>query len=87
MLEPADENDKRRAASGYLHFENEDPSTWDIYFDSFEEAVDFVNERGWSFVTEDWVPSGLFESCIECRDRHGSVVGQLLMFKMNLLIE
>jgi hypothetical protein len=87
MIEPPDENDKRRAAAGYLHFEDEDPHIFDIYFDTFDEAVDFVNEYGWSFVTEDWVPRGLFEAGIECQDCHGAIVGQLLMFRMNLLIE
>ena len=84
MIEQADENDKRRAASDYLHFENEDPSTCDIYFDTFDEAVEFINERGWSFVTEDWEPSGIFEARIECKDKHGGVVGQLLMLKIKL---
>ena len=87
MLEPPDENDKRRAAANYLHFEDDDPSVCEVYFDTFDEAVDFINEKDWSFVTEDWVPFGLFESRIECQDRHGSVVGQLLMLRINLLIE
>ena len=84
MIDPPSEDDKRRAASDYLHFENENPSIWDIYFDTFDEAVDFVNEHDLSFVTEDWEPLGLFEARIECRDKHGSVVGQLMMLKIKL---
>jgi len=79
MIEPPDENDRRRAAANYLHFEDEDPAKWDIYFDTFDEAIEFVNDRGWSFVTEDWQTFGLFEKRIEVQDPHGSVVGQLLM--------
>ena len=56
----------------------------DFYFDTFEEAVDFVNMQGWSFASEDWEPFGLFEHRIECKDRHGSVVGQLLMLIIKL---
>ena len=59
-------------------------STCDVYFDSFEEAVEFINERGWSFATEDWEPFGFFEARIECKDRHGSGVGQLLMLTIKL---
>ena len=84
MIPPPNEDDKRRAAADYLHFENEDPGKWDIYFDTFEEAVDFVNMQGWSFVTEDWEPSGLFEARIECKDHHGNVVGQLLMLTIKI---
>jgi hypothetical protein len=85
MIPPPDENDKRRAAADYLHFEDEDPGKWDIYFDTLEEAIEFVNAQGWSFVTEDWEPSGLFEARIECKDRHGNVVGQLLMLTIKLI--
>ena len=85
MIEPPSEDDKRHAAANYLHFEHEDPGVWDIHFDSFEEAVEFVNDRGWGFASEDWEPSGmLFEMRIECKDRHGSVVGQLLMLTIKL---
>ena len=84
MIEPADENDKRRAKSDYLHWEHEDPSMWDVFFDSFDEAVDFINDHDLSFVTEDWEPFGLFEARIECKDRHGCVVGQLIMLKIKL---
>ena len=84
MIDPPNEDDKRHAKSDYLHFENEDVSTCDVYFDSFDEAVDFINDRGWSFVSEDWEAFGIFESRIECRDRHGSVVGQLLMLRIKL---
>ena len=84
MIEPPSDEDKRHAASDYLHFENEDPSMWDQYFDTFEEAVDFINDSNLSFVTEDWQPFGLFEKRIECKDRHGSVVGQLLMLTIKL---
>jgi hypothetical protein len=84
MIEPADENDKRRAAANYLHFEHNNPATCDIYFDTFDEAIEFVNEYGWSFVTEDWEPYSMFEARIECKDRHGSVVGQLLMLTIKL---
>jgi hypothetical protein len=84
MLEPPDENDKRRAISDYLHFEHDNTATCDVYFDSFEEAVEFINDRGWSFATEDWEPFGLFEARIECKDQHGGVVGQLLMLTIKL---
>jgi hypothetical protein len=84
VIEPADENDKRRAKSDYLHWEDEDSSKWDVYFDSLDQAIDFINERGWSFVTEDWELFGMFESRIECKDHHGSVVGQLLMLRIKL---
>jgi hypothetical protein len=84
MIEPPNEDDKRRAAANYLHFEHEDPQICDFYFDTFEEAVDFINTHDWSFATEDWEPSGLFEARIECKDHHGSVVGQLLMLKIKL---
>jgi hypothetical protein len=66
MIEPPSEDDKRHAAANYLHFEHEDPGVWDIYFDSFEEAVEFVNDRGWGFASEDWepmVPSSGSSSC------------------------
>ena len=79
MIEPPIDDDRRRAASNYLHFECEDPRIWDIYFDDFEEAIEFVNARNWSFVTEDWQPFGMFEYRIECQDRNRVVVGQLLM--------
>ena len=79
MIEEPDENDKRRAKADYLHFEHDNRATCDVYFDSFEEAIKFINDRGWSFASEDWEPSGmLFEMRIECKDRHGSGVGQLL---------
>lgn len=84
MIDPPDETDKRRAAADYLHFEHEDPSMWEIYFDTFEEAVDFVNNSKLSFATEDWEPFGMFEKRIECRDRHGSVVGQLLKLAIKI---
>jgi hypothetical protein len=85
MIEPADESDKHRAASDYLHFEDDDLSVPDVYFNSFEEAVDYINDRGWGFASEDWEPSGmLFEMRIECKDRHGSVVGQLLMLTIKI---
>ena len=85
MIEPPSEDDKRHAASNYLHFEHDNAATCDVYFDSLEEAVEFVNDRGWSFSSEDWEPSGmLFEMRIECKDRHGSVVGQLLMLTIKL---
>jgi hypothetical protein len=85
VIEPPNETDKRRAASDYLHFEDDDLFLPDVYFDSFEEAVKFVNDRGWSFASEDWEPSGmLFEMRIECKDRHGSGVGQLLMLTIKL---
>ncbi len=84
MIEPPNENDKRRAKADYLHFEHDNAATCDVYFDSFEEAVEFINERGWSFATEDWEPFGFFEARIECKDRHGSGVGQLLMLTIKL---
>ena len=84
MIEPPSEDDKRRAASNYLHFEDDDLSLPDVYFDRFEEAVEFINDRGWSFATEDWEPYGFFEARIECKDRHGSVIGQLLMLTIKL---
>jgi hypothetical protein len=85
MIEPPNEEDDRRAAANYLHFEHDNPATCDVYFDSFEEAVKFVNDRGWSFASEDWEPSGmLFEMRIECKDRHGSGVGQLVMLTIKL---
>ena len=84
MIEEPDENDKRRAKADYLHFEHDNPAC-DVYFDSFEEAVVFINDHGWSFASEDWEPSGmLFEMRIECKDRHGSGVGQLLMLTIKL---
>ena len=85
MIEPPSEDDKRRAASDYLHFEDEDPATCDVYFDTFDEAIEFVNDRGWSFVTEDWEPYSMFEARIECKDQHGGVVGQLLMLAIKLI--
>jgi hypothetical protein len=85
MIEPPNEDDRRHAASDYLHFENEDVSPCDIYFASFDDAIDFVNERGWSFATEDWEPAGLFETRIECKDRQGSVVAQLLMLTIKIV--
>jgi hypothetical protein len=84
MIEEPDENDKRRAKADYLHFEHDNPATCDVDFDSFEEAVEFINDRGWSFVTEDWEPYSMFEGRIECKDQHGVVVGQLLMLKIKL---
>ena len=84
MIPPANEDDKRRAASNYLHFENEDPQICDFYFDTFEEAVDFINMHDWSFRSEDWEPFGMFEFRIECQDKHGSFVGQLLMLTIKL---
>ena len=84
MIEPPSEDDKRHAASDYLHFEHDNPATCDIYFDSFEEAVEFIDDRGWSFVTEDWEPFNMFEARIECKDQHGGVVGQLLMLTIKL---
>jgi hypothetical protein len=84
MIEPPSEDDKRHAKADYLHFEDEDPAKWDIYFDTLDEAVEFINDRGWSFVTEDWELFGMFESRFECRDRHGNIVGQLLMLRIKL---
>jgi hypothetical protein len=84
MIEPPDEDDKRRAASNYLHFEHENPATCDFYFDTFEEAVDFINMQGWSFRSEDWESYGIFERRIECQDKHGALVGQLLMLIIKL---
>ena len=84
MIEPADENDKRRAKADYLHVEHDNPATRDVYFDSFEEAVEFINDRGWSFVTEDWELYNMFEARIECKDQHGGGVGQLLMLTIKL---
>ena len=84
MIPPPDEDDQRRAAANYLHFENEDPQICDFYFDTFEEALDFINAQGWSFVTEDWEPFGMFEARIECKDTRGEVIGQLLMLTIKL---
>jgi hypothetical protein len=84
MIEEPDENDKCRAKADYLHFEHEDPSMWDIHFDTFDEAVDFVNNSRLSFVTEDWEPFGMFEKRIECKNPRGDVVGQLLMLMIKL---
>ncbi len=84
MIEEPNQDVKRRAASDYLHFEDDDTATCDVYFDSFEEAVEFANDRGWSFAREDWEPYGMFEVRIGCKDQHGSVVGQLLMLTIKL---
>ena len=84
MIEPADENDKRRAKANYLHFEDEDPKVCDVYFDSFDEALEFINNCNWSFATEDWEPAGLFEAKIDCKDRHGAIVGQLLKLTIKI---
>lgn len=84
MIEPPNEDDQRRAASNYLHFEDEDPAELDVHFDTFEEAIEFINLHDWSFNTEDWEPAGLFEKRIEIVDHHGSVVGQLLMLTIKL---
>ena len=32
MIDPPDENDKRRAAANDLHFEDDDPSVCEVYF-------------------------------------------------------
>lgn len=58
MIAPPSEDDKRHAAANYLHFEHDNPATCDVYFESFEEAVGFINDRGWSFSSEDWEPYG-----------------------------
>ena len=84
MIEPPSEDDKRHAAANYLHFEDEDPGQWDIYFDTLNEAIEFINDRDWSFATEDWELFGMFESRIEIKDRHGSVIGQLLKLRIKL---
>jgi hypothetical protein len=84
MIEPPSDDDRRRADAQYLHFENEDPRVWDIYFDSFDEAIEYMNAYGWSFATEDWEPFGMFERRIECKDHHGNVVGQLLMLTVKI---
>jgi hypothetical protein len=84
MIEEPDENDKRRAKADYLHFEHDSPATCDVYFDTLDEAIEFINERGWSFVTEDWELFGMFESRIEIKDGHGAIVGQLLMLRIKL---
>ena len=84
MIEPPSDEDRRHAAANYLHFEDEDPGKWDIYFDTFDEAVAYINMCEWSFGSEDWEPFGLFEKRIECKDCHGSVVGQLLMLTVKL---
>ena len=85
MIEEPDENDKRRAKADYLHFENEDSAVWDIYFDNFDEAIEFINDRDWSFCSEDWEPFGMFEARIACKDHHGNVVGQLLMLTIKII--
>ena len=84
MIEPPSEDDKRHAKANYLHFEDEDPGKWDVYFDDFDEAIEFINDRDWSFATEDWELFGMFESRIEIKDRHGSVIGQLLKLRIKL---
>ena len=84
MIEPPDENDNEREVIIYLHFEDDDLSAPDVYFDSFAKAVEFINDRGWGFVTEDWERYCMFEARIECRDQHGVVVGQLLMLEIKL---
>jgi hypothetical protein len=84
MIEPPSDEDKRHAAADYLHFEDENPAKIDIYFDTFEEAVDFINECGWSFASEDWEAYGMFEAHIECKDHHGNIVGQLLKLTIKL---
>ena len=78
MTSNPNENEAVREATDYLHFTPDDPKDNDIYFDSFEEALDYINWWNWSFASEDWEPTGLFEQAITCKDEGGIVTGELI---------
>jgi hypothetical protein len=78
MTRDPNENEALRQETDYLHFTPDDPRVEAFYFDSFDEAISYVNRHDWHFVSEDWEPSGLFEERIECKDESGVLWGQLM---------
>ena len=61
MTRDPNENEGLRQETNYLHFTPDDPRVEAFYFDSFDEAIEYVNRHDWHFESEDWEPSGLFE--------------------------
>jgi hypothetical protein len=64
-----------------LRFENDNPAVKDLHFTAFRRALEYLNERGWVFSTEDWQSNGMFMLRLECKDHRGVVMGQLTRLK------